>query len=68
LALRKKDVNPPVELPDAQEIVKFEDLDKPRIDGNESDLPPEPKRMKILTLEEYEAALNIDFPYDNLQA
>jgi hypothetical protein len=63
LALRKEDASPSAELSDVQEVVKFENPD-----GNRTDLPPEPKRTKTLTLEEYEAALDADFTYDNLLA
>jgi hypothetical protein len=67
LALRKKEASPAEhQVSDVQNIVEFEDQDKTSMDGKETDLPPEPKRTKTLTLEEYEAALDIDFSYDNL--
>ena len=68
LSLRKKHAGPSTGLPDLQGIVKYSDQDEPRVDGYETDLPPEPKRIKTLTVEEYEAALDNNFTYDNLPA
>jgi hypothetical protein len=67
LALRKMDANFVGELPDKQEIIKFEDLDKPPTTRREADMSPMPKRTKSSSLEEYEAALDDEFPYDSIQ-
>ena len=54
------DAKPSAEPPNVQEVVKFEDPNH----NNTPNLPPEPKRTKTLSLEEYEAALDDDFIYD----
>jgi hypothetical protein len=66
--LSKRRAGPSTGLPDLLDVVKYSDQDKPQVDGYETDLLPEPKRIKTLTVEEYEAALDNDFAYDNLPA
>jgi hypothetical protein len=66
LALRGKDANIPGEFSDKQEIIKFENQDITPTTERETDMPPVPKRTKSSSLEEYEAALDNNFSYDNI--
>lgn len=64
LDLRKKNAEPPQYVTSTEGIVKHEEQShEPQ---NEEDLPPDRKKMKGLSLEEYEAALDQDFAYDDI--
>lgn len=67
LALRKKDATPSADPSNLTEVVKCApfSFDSTGATGHEEQ-EPQPKRFKTLTLEEYEAALDQDFAYNEL--
>ncbi|KAF5387763.1 hypothetical protein D9615_000477 [Tricholomella constricta] len=63
LGLRKKDAGPTKHAASAESIIKHEET---AFEENTNFLAPDRKKMKPLSVEEYEASLDQDFAYDDV--